>query len=116
MGRLSRRRVAEEARAKLGRTQPLQTYFSRYENFTFDPDAPSGLEFQRLRNAQRWRRGDVAGEVAWQDFRSALVLEFNDRFGTEARDLLAWQTLCAVVGIMGVNKIVDCEECEKASV
>lgn len=60
-------------------------------------------------------RGDAIGEVAWQDFRSALVLEFNARFGTEPKDLLAWQTLCAIVGIEEVDTKTDCEACEKVS-
>jgi hypothetical protein len=74
------------------------------------------LEYQRLRRQQGWKRSDMAGDLAWQNFRSALVLEFNARFGTEPRDLLAWQTLCVIVGIEEASKISDCEECEKASV
>ncbi|KAF2181268.1 hypothetical protein K469DRAFT_261537 [Zopfia rhizophila CBS 207.26] len=113
MGRLSRQRAAKEAHTKLGKARPLETFFSSYTDFAFNPEAPSGLEFQRLRKEQGWKRGDAVGEAAWQDFRSALVLEFNARFGTEAKDLLAWQTLCAVVGIEEVDKIADCEACEK---
>jgi hypothetical protein len=83
-----------------------------YTDSALNPEAPSGLEFQRLRKEQGWKRGDAVGEAAWQDFRSALVLEFN---GTEPKDLLAWQTLCVIVGIEEVDKIADYEVCEKAS-
>lgn len=71
------------------------------------------MEFQRLRKKQGWKRGDEAGDVAWQNFRSALVLEFNARFGTQASDLLAWQTLCAIVGIKEASKMSRWEACEK---
>jgi hypothetical protein len=41
-----------------------------------------------------------AGDVTWQDFRSALVSEFNARFRTEVPDFFAWQALCAIVSII----------------
>lgn len=113
MGKFSRQRARKEASTKLGKARPLETFFSSYTDFAFNSEAPSALEFQRLRREQRWKRGDAVGEAAWQDFRSALVLEFNARFGTESKDLLAWQTLCAIVGIEKVNEIADCEACEK---
>lgn len=115
MGRHSRQRATKEARKKLGTSQPLETFFSSYNNFAYNPEAPSGSEYQRLRQEQGWKHGDAVGEVAWQDFRSALVLEFNARFGTSSNDLLVWQTLCGIVGINEVNNIADCEACEKAS-
>lgn len=74
MGKLSRQRAAKEARAKLGKARPLETFFSSYTDSALNPEAPSGLEFQRLRKEQGWKRGDAVGEAAWQDFRSALVL------------------------------------------
>ena len=122
MGRVSRQRGTEEAqratkeaRKKLGTSQPLKRFFSSHSKFIFNPEAPSGSEFQRLRKEQGWKRGDAVGEVAWQDFRLALVSEFNARFGTGADDLLAWQTLCSIVGIKEVDNMVDCGECEKVS-
>jgi hypothetical protein len=111
MGRLARQRIAKAGRTK----QPLQTFFSSFSDFDFDQDAPSGIQFQLLRKKQGWKRGDAVGEVAWQDFRSALVLEFNARFGTQANDLLAWQTLCRIVGIEEADVMDNWEACEKAS-
>lgn len=54
MGRLSRQRAVKEARTKLGNTQPLEKFFSSYNDFAFNPEAPSGLEYQRLRKEQGW--------------------------------------------------------------
>ncbi|KAF4631805.1 hypothetical protein G7Y89_g6318 [Cudoniella acicularis] len=115
MGRLSRQREAKQRKAhtKLGTGHPIEDFFTSYSAFTYIPSAPSGQEFQRLRISQGWKRGDVAGEAAWEAFRLALVKEFNVGFGTDASDLLAWQTLCAIVGIERVRQIASCEECEK---
>ena len=116
MGKNSRQRAKKEAHTKLGKAHPLETFFSSYTGFAYNPESPSGLEFQCLRKEKGWNRDDVAGDAAWQDFRSALVLEFNARFGTDAKDLLAWQTLCVIVGVDKVEKIPDCEAAEKVSV
>jgi hypothetical protein len=51
----------------------------------------------------------VAGEAAWKAFRLALVKEFNAEFGTDASDLLAWQTSRAIVGIERVRQIASWE-------
>ncbi len=115
MGKLSRQRVAKDARTTLGRNHPLETFFSSYDGFAYNSETPSGLEYQRLRRQFGWRRGDEGGELAWQNFRAALVLEFNARLGTDASDLLAWQTLCATVGIEEARSAKDCNECEKVS-
>lgn len=122
MGRLSRQRVTQtrqratkEAHSKFGSEHPLDTFFSAYDDFAYNPDAPSGLEYCRLRRKYKWQRGDAAGEIAWQDFRTALVLEFNARFGTDIEDLLAWQTLCVIVGVEGVDDVEDWGRCEEVS-
>jgi len=101
MGRLSRQREAKQRKVhkKLGTGYSIEDFFTSYSAFNFIPSAPSWQEFQRLRRSQGWKRGDDAGDAAWQAFRLALVKEFNARFGTNASDLLAWQTLCAIIGI-----------------
>ncbi|KAF8860661.1 hypothetical protein BDZ45DRAFT_648456 [Acephala macrosclerotiorum] len=118
MGRLSRQREAKQRKVhtklgtKLGTGHPIEDFFTSYSAFTFNPSVPSWQEFRRLRISQGWKRGDVAGEAAWQAYRLALVKEFNAGFGTDASDLLAWQTLCAIVGIERVRQIASWEECE----
>ena len=117
MGRLSREREAKrhKAHTKLGTVHPIESFFTSFSGFTFIPSAPSWQEFRRLRISQGWKRGDVAGDAAWQAFRLALVKEFNAGFGTVANDLLAWQTLCTIVGIERVRQFANWEECEKVS-
>lgn len=77
----------------------LDRFFQTYPNFQHNPSTPSGEEYRRLRRSKSWAWGDPKGEQAWSDFRLALVKEFNRLFGTDRYDLLAWQNLCALVGI-----------------
>ncbi|KAI5926605.1 hypothetical protein F4810DRAFT_707693 [Camillea tinctor] len=121
MGRLSRQRAVKQHETrqrkpdvKIGSGHPIVDFFAGYSDFDFKPSASSAQEFQRLRRSQGWTRGDLEGEDAWHAFRRALVKEFNVGFGTYATDLLAWQTLCAIVGIEGVYKMDSCEVCENA--
>ncbi|MCJ1409438.1 hypothetical protein MMC19_003519 [Ptychographa xylographoides] len=115
MGRISRQRAVKDARIKLGKAQPLETFFASFTDFAFNPEAPSGVEFRRLCKNQGWKRGDEAQDIAWREFRMARILEFNAQFGTLPKDLLVWQTLCTVVGIEEANQATDWETCEKAS-
>ena len=115
MGKLSRRRDLKDAHAKLGRKQPLDSFFSTYADFKYDSEASSASEYQRFSRHKNWKRRDAVGEPAWADFRSALVLEFNASFGTDSKDLLAWQTLCKMVGLEELQKLSSCEACETVS-
>ncbi|MCJ1390186.1 hypothetical protein MMC18_003044 [Xylographa bjoerkii] len=58
---------------------------------------PSATEYQRLRSFPGWKRADHSrdSDQAWAAYRTALVRDFNRLFGTDAHDLLAWQTVCA---------------------
>lgn len=117
MGRLSRQREVQQLNShiKLGKLHPLEDFFASYSDFTFDPRAPSGLEYRRLYRLQHWKYGDATEEAAWQAFGLALVKEFNASFGIDTGNLRAWQTLCVIVGIEQVNKMTNWEDCEKVS-
>jgi hypothetical protein len=52
MGKVSRQCASKDASAQLGTRQPIDAFFFRYNDFTFDLEAPSGLEFQRLHGEQ----------------------------------------------------------------
>jgi hypothetical protein len=46
-----------------------------------------------------WNRDGPDQREAYEGFRDALVMEFNENFGTDTTDLTSWQTLCAAVRI-----------------
>ena len=92
----------------------ITSFFGSYPDFRYDASKPSAEEYQRLRKLYGWKRGDAdssENDKAWTGFRQAMVKEFNRLFGTDPQDLLAWQTLCTVVGIGGSNDFATCEEC-----
>lgn len=80
-------------------TGPLARFFKSYSKFRYNPS----------RRTYGWKRGDQEGETAWLAFRLAIVKEFNYLFGTDPYDLLAWQNLCAMVGIK--SRHLTREEC-----
>lgn len=86
---------------------PIERFFASYPDFPYNPSQPAAEQYQSLSRAFRWRRGDVEAEVAWAGFRLALVKEFNRLFGTDEDDLLAWQNLCAFVGVPGRFKTIN---------
>lgn len=46
-----------------------------------------------------------------EDFKTAMVLEFNDLYGTDENDITCWWGLCKV---LGVNPLPDTlNECKK---
>lgn len=92
---------------------PIERFFGYYPDFPYNPSKPSAEQFQSMRKTFRWRRGDAEGGQAWADFRLALVQEFNWLFGTDERDLLAWQNVCAFVGVRGTFE--TCDDCVRVT-
>lgn len=84
-----------QAQAQAG---PIERFFASYSEFQHNPSKPTAEEYQRLRRFYNWRRGDTEWDTARSRYRLALVKEFNQLFGTDPKDLLAWQTLCTFVG------------------
>ena len=78
---------------------PLDDFFYSYSEFPYIPSNSPELEFSRLRKFFGWDRGDPDGENAWEEYRSALVEEFNRWYGRGENDLGAWQGLCRAVGV-----------------
>ena len=56
-------------------------------------------EFYRLCDESGWDREDPDRKAAHQDFKAALVQQFNAVYGTDVNDIGAWQNLCHVVRI-----------------
>ncbi len=95
----------------LSQISPIERFFGGYTEFQYDETNPIAEEYQRLRRSYGWKRGDIEGEVAWSGYRLALVKEFNRLFGTDAQDLLAWQSLCIFVGVK--ENYTTSEDCRR---
>lgn len=81
---------------------PIREFFAQYPAFHYDSSQSAHDQFAALRMRMRWKRDDPAQEDAFQQFRGALVQQFNYNYGTDADDLGAWQRLCGVLGITPV--------------
>ncbi|KAH0613061.1 uncharacterized protein H6S33_009441 [Morchella sextelata] len=75
----------------------MDTFFAQYPTFT-RPSA-SGLVacFKALSVSQAWTPEDE--KTAKLNFKAAMVQEFNNRYGTNEKDLESWRNLCRVFGI-----------------
>ncbi|TFK67489.1 hypothetical protein BDN72DRAFT_770668 [Pluteus cervinus] len=76
----------------------IDVFFSRFPQFNYNPHSHPSSEFQRLStfNGWDWDDDDTEWEAreARRNFRSALVMQFNATYGTDANSLVAWQELC----------------------
>ena len=58
-----------------------------------------------------WDREDEGREKARDSMRRAMVLQFNDTFGTNAEDLASWQKMCEVIQIDPIPS--DLDQCRR---
>ncbi|TFK21860.1 hypothetical protein FA15DRAFT_706874 [Coprinopsis marcescibilis] len=77
---------------------PLEDFFSEYDDFDYQPRRSATSEFHRLCRHKQWGRYDADRDEAHENFKSALVREFNLNYGTEA-SLEGWQALCERLGV-----------------
>ncbi|RXW19645.1 hypothetical protein EST38_g6204 [Candolleomyces aberdarensis] len=47
----------------------------------------------------RWKPDSRMRKEASKKFQDALIMEFNKHYGTDAKNLKSWQTLCAAVNV-----------------
>jgi hypothetical protein len=62
-------------------------------------------------NDFNWGSDDYDMREAQRNFKSAMVQQFNDLYGTDQNDLEAWRRLCRVLNIDPVpNGMKECRE------
>lgn len=66
---------------------------------------PIMLQFKKL--ARRVKLKDEEFKEARENFRGAVVLDFNDTFGEDENDLGAWQRLCIMLEVSPVPDNID---------
>jgi hypothetical protein len=89
----------------------MEAFFASHQDFDYDKTQPFFEEFQRLVAVKGW--SDYTPSRAYQKaqkrFRKAMVVEFNTRYGTDAKDLQAWRNLCVVLRIQPKESITQCK-------
>jgi len=93
---------------------PLAVFFAQYTIFEYNPDGSATDEFYRLCDLCGWDKEDQQKQVAKQGFQDALIMQFNDSYGTDVDDLTKWQALCAKLGMDPVPENLNaCREVRK---
>ncbi|KAF8148235.1 hypothetical protein B0H34DRAFT_737430 [Crassisporium funariophilum] len=89
---------------------PLEVFFARYHHFVYNSSASATSEFQRLCKVKGSVRCPLR-QTAYKEFKDALTRQFNVNYGTDARDITAWQTLCASLRVEPIPaKLKDCRQ------
>ncbi|KAF7424607.1 hypothetical protein PC9H_009915 [Pleurotus ostreatus] len=73
------------------RASNFPAFFANYPEFQYNPAKSAILEFNRL--CKSWRK------KAHQDFKDAMVKEFNDIYGTDESNIDSWRKICIVLDI-----------------
>ncbi|KAI5840874.1 hypothetical protein DFP73DRAFT_178054 [Morchella snyderi] len=89
----------------------LDTYYSNYPNFLYNPQQPPMMEFQRLMQHQHWGPRDEAYERARAEFFEAFAEEFASYFGSDQVDITSWQQLCEDLGVEPIPATIT--QCRK---
>ncbi|KAL7273177.1 hypothetical protein RUND412_003989 [Rhizina undulata] len=91
----------------------MEAFFARYPEFNYDKTASVIEEFNRLSESRKWSQTGRTRNNAFQAFRTAMIEEFNQMYGTDANDLAAWQKLCVFCGKEAPSSITQCRKVVK---
>ncbi|KAG1867058.1 hypothetical protein C8R48DRAFT_833139 [Suillus tomentosus] len=95
---------------------PLDDFFATHPTFDYDSSASASSEFYRMCGQFCWDRDDKEREKAHNDFKNALVRQFNEIYGTDVNDLTSWHNLCQIVRISPIPDTLKlCREAVKAT-
>jgi len=87
----------------------IDCFFAGYPEFNYNSSNPIWTEFDRLSDFFEWERGDKKN--AREEFKAAIVKQFNDIYGTDPDNLQNWQKLCHVLNIEPVpERLAACRE------
>lgn len=94
-------------------SSPIDLFFANYVDFDYNPRNPPSDEMARLQVHYSWRRNDPAANEAWNEYRQALVLEFEAWYGTDNDNLSVWHSLCRALQVQPLP--TTCADCRQVS-
>jgi hypothetical protein len=77
----------------------MASFFAQYPEFDYDQNEPIAKEFYRMCDYFGWEKGDDERDEAHAEFKTAMVLKFNELYGTDTEDIECWHRLCVAVDI-----------------
>jgi len=113
LGKAKRRRKNSKNVASSA-TDHLDDFFSQYPEFSYQRNEPSSQEFYKLCGFFEWDRDDPEQKQAHEDFKTALVHQFNSIYGTNVNDMESWRKLCLALEISPLpNDVVEARKTVK---
>ncbi|KAF8848879.1 hypothetical protein BDZ45DRAFT_605233 [Acephala macrosclerotiorum] len=89
----------------------IDAFFAQHEEFDYNPSAPVWAEFSRMCDEFGWYIEDYEMRNAKRNFKSAMVQQFNDLYGTDMNDLDSWHKLCRILNIEPIPEgLKECRE------
>ncbi|KAK7686026.1 hypothetical protein QCA50_010837 [Cerrena zonata] len=89
----------------------LDHFFARFQSFDYRDDTPVIAEYRRLSRHEGWKRGSEESKEMYEEFRFALIEEFNNIYGMDEDDIESWQYLCTMLDVDPVpDDLEDCRE------
>lgn len=82
-----------------GPNTPLDDFFAEFPEFDYNSRGSATHEFERMCDYFHWCKNDPAQKAAHRRFKDALVLQFNETYGTDVNSLRSWQALAEAIGI-----------------
>jgi hypothetical protein len=103
-----RSRKAKKKRVKRS-LDHIDYFFAGYPEFDYHSSSPIWTEFNRMSDFFDWEGADYKN--AREEFKAAMVKQFNDIYGTDPDNLGHWQKLCHVLNIEPVPEhLAACRE------
>lgn len=96
-----------------GTGNDIAAFFASYPEFQYEPDNGALSEWRRLCRSHLVIDPEnkiLLVRETGRELRTAMVLQFNSRYGTDANSLSSWQLLCLKVDIPVRDTIKECEE------
>lgn len=79
------------------RPGPLAAFFDQYAGFHYNRSKSASSEFRRLCNVNVWDRYER--DDAREEYKEALIHQFNLSYGTDVDALESWKLLCKYIGM-----------------
>ncbi|KZV91441.1 hypothetical protein EXIGLDRAFT_769883 [Exidia glandulosa HHB12029] len=100
---------------RIRQSGPIADFFrTRYPGFDYDPRKGAVEEWRRLCTEHLYINPDDSEEYRVREsrrsLRTAMVRQFNERFGVDDHSLLAWQALCMKINIAVPDDIAECKK------
>jgi hypothetical protein len=100
-------------RPDINMNQPLETFFSRYSKFQYQPQNSPVTEFNRLCEEYQWEQRGAEKKHARREFNIAMKKEFDSLYGSDEKSINNWYKLCHVLRINPAPKTL--KECRAVS-